>query len=71
MTGDVVRVEFRRRVTVGHVFTCTGCGWQIFAAVHIGRPDMCFMCQELGAEMTKLFDRACRFSETQESNDEG
>ncbi len=54
MTADVVRLWPRLSMRTMHEFTCAGCGERIIAAVHYGHRDFCFMCQELGPEMSRI-----------------
>jgi hypothetical protein len=55
---DIVRLWDRQPERFNHEFDCKGCGRSVIAFVHRGHPDFCFMCQELGPELSKaLQDR--------------
>lgn len=43
-------IRAKQPVTDGHEIVCTGCGEDVWIAVHHGRQDWCLTCQAIGPE---------------------
>lgn len=50
-TGATVHdLRAKQPVSYGHHITCSGCGEDVWIAVHHGRQDWCLTCQTIGPE---------------------
>lgn len=45
----------KQPVSYGHEIVCTGCGDEVWIAVHHGRQDWCLTCQTIGPEAAIAF----------------
>lgn len=50
----------KQPVSYGHHIVCTGCGEDVWIAVHHGRQDWCLMCQAIGPEQSKQLQAVTR-----------